>query len=457
MKRFWTLLLLLTTIMLSPIRANAQNDVDMVFFWGMGCPHCKDAMPFLDELENKYPNLTIYSFETWQNSKNVAILEKIGRAYNAPITAVPAFIIGDYAPIVGYSEYMQKDITEKVRACIEKGCVSPLVKAGIKPPPAEKEVEEAAEEEAVLDLPEENETPPLAPETKSTTTDKEEMIDIPFFGEMNLSDSSLVLSTLLIAFVDGFNPCSTWLIMFLLGMVIHTRSRKKMLIVSLTFLFITAAAYGAFILGILNVFMYVGYMKWIQVVVAIIALLFAAVNIKDYFWFKKGISFTISDKHKPGIFKDMREIIKPDKTTFAMMSATAVLALGVVLVELPCTAGFPVIWANLLAKNDVHGMYFFALFSVYILIYLLDELAIILAAVITLKVTKFEEKHGRVLKLIGGMVMASLAGFMLFSPDTLNTLKGTLLVFVIAAVSSATIIVVHKNLFPGSKDKGSGE
>jgi thiol-disulfide isomerase/thioredoxin len=428
--------------MLNSVRANAQNAVDMVFFWGSGCPHCKKAIPFLDELENKYPNLTIHRLETWHNKKNLESLEKVSQAYNAPITAVPAFIIGDYAPLVGYSEYMQKEIIQKIESCIEIGCISPLTKAKLNTVFIQTSKEEPEEYTYVP-----------SPSIEKDTPDQETLVDVPLLGNVDLSNAPLLLTTALIAFVDGFNPCSTWLIMFLLGMVIHTRSRKKVLIVSLTFLLITAAAYGAFMLGVLNVFMYVGYLKWIQVVVAIMALLFAAVNIKDYFWFKKGLSFTISDKHKPGIFKDMRAIIKPEKSTFAMIGATAVMALGVVLVELPCTAGFPVIWANLLAKHDISGLYFVLLLSVYILIYLLDELALIIAAVMTLKVTKFEEKHGRMLKLIGGMVMASLAGFMLLAPDTLNTLKGTLLVFVIAAVSSATIIIVHQKILPKLRNK----
>ena len=438
MKKLLASFLLLIAVILNPVSALAQNNVDVIFFWGNGCNHCRDAMPFLDKLEQQYPELTIHRLETWHNPKNVQVLEKISQAYNAPITAVPAFIIGDHPPIIGYSDYMRRSITDKVKSCIKNGCNNPLTKAKL-----DKNSLQISKEKVVK----EDKTPTLL-ETQSITPNKEALINVPILGKVDLSNSPLLLATALIAFVDGFNPCSTWLIMFLLGMVIHTRSRKKVIIVSLTFLLITAAAYGAFMLGVLNVFMYVSYMKWIQVVVAIIALLFAAVNIKDYFWFRKGISFTISDKHKPGIFKDMRSIISPDKTTLAMIGATATLALGVVLVELPCTAGFPVIWANLLAQHDAHGMTFATLFIIYILIYLLDELAIIFAAVITLKVTKFEEKHGRILKLIGGMVMASLAGFMLFSPDTLNTLSGTLLVFAIAAISTIVIMTVHKKILP---------
>jgi thiol-disulfide isomerase/thioredoxin len=460
MSRFLALLLLLTTIAFFPQETRAQNTVEAVFFWGNGCPHCAKEMSFLDKLEKKYPDLKIHRFETWYNPGNVDTLEKIAKAYGTQINAVPVFVIGDDEPIIGYSEYIQKEIIKRVETCIKDTCVNPLKKANIalvpRPSAHEERIEENTQTENLKDETQIIEEPEITDEAKNGTKDKiedgtrdpQETINVPFVGEIDLAHTPLILTTSLIAFIDGFNPCSTWLIMFLLGMVIHTRSRKKMLIVSLTFLFVTAAAYGAFMLGILNVFMYIGYLKWIQITIAIIALLFASVNIKDYFWFKKGISFTIADKHKSGIFKDMRGIISPDKTTLAMMSATALLALGVVLVELPCTAGFPVIWANLLAKHEVSTVTFLLLFTIYLLIYLLDEIAIVIIAVVTLKVSKFEEKHGRILKLIGGMVMASLALFMLFAPETLNSLQGTFWVFAIAAISSAAIIIVHTKILP---------
>ncbi|MGD9638504.1 MAG: hypothetical protein AB7U85_05550 [Alphaproteobacteria bacterium] len=500
----------------------------MYFFWGDGCPHCAEAKPFLEELKKQYPSFEIHSYETWKNQEGAKIFQDISSAYNVKPLGVPAFFIGDKSPIFGFTEDMKGEITSRVQECLGDTCVNPAVKAGLiddrklcihlfyRPDcphciriqdflsnlETNKYVEiyrhnvYEENENALFDLfkekygltqvsypvvfvgskyfvgersikdnlektvdvclkkdchcPAENVlgSTPIIPRAKEITPDEDRSITLPFFGEVNLADSPIIITTSIIAFVDGFNPCSTWLIMFLLGMVIHTRSRKKVLMVSLTFLSVTAAAYGAFMLGILNVFAYVGYIEWIQISIAMLALLFAVVNIKDYFWFKKGLSFTISDKHKPGIFKDMRNIIKPDKSTFAMITATSLLALGVVLVELPCTAGFPVIWANLLARNNVHGMYFACLFVIYIFIYLLDELVLIISAVITLKTNRFEEKHGRVLKLIGGLVMAFLAIFMIFSPETLNSLMGTVKVFGAAGLTAWLIIIIHKKILP---------
>ena len=43
------------------------------------------------------------------------------------------------------------------------------------------------------------------------------------------------------------------------------------------------------------------------------------------------------------------------------------------------------------------------------LIYLLDEIAVFAVAAISMKAARVEEKHGRLLKLISGMIMLALA------------------------------------------------
>jgi cytochrome c biogenesis protein CcdA/glutaredoxin len=289
---------------------------------------------------------------------------------------------------------------------------------------------------------------PEMPKKKDYKSEKTETMFIPILGEIEIGSMPLFLMTALIAFVDGFNPCSLWVLTFLLGIIIYSGSRKKIFSVGLTFLIVTAFAYGLFMLGLLNVFSYVGYTLWIKILVATIALIFALVNIKDYFWYKKGISFTISDKHKPSLFKKIRNIMNPRNSLFSMLLATVLMALGVVLVELPCTAGFPMIWTNLLSSHEISNMTFIFLFLIYILIYLIDELIVFVGATITLKASKFEEKHGRILKLVGGMIMLALAIAMLFFYEIMNTVMGSIYVFGFAILISFLIMYLHRKVLP---------
>ncbi len=530
-------------------QASAAEKTVVYFFWGDGCPHCAVEKPFLEQMEQKYPELEVKMFETWENLDNAELFQKVAAVYGIQARGVPTTFIGDFEPIVGYADYMADDIEDKIKHCIDNGCVNPGVKAGIEKEKKNEESdgganidvqpEQTQNEEICLHLFYKEDCPqcsritnflqdlekkynvtikkhdigveeenllyqtfkdkyglmtgaypiiflgdkyyigdkaikdyvekeiirckkeacmcplenikgftPFLPQSKDITPETQEKLKLPFVGEINISSMPLFLTTAIIAFVDGFNPCSLWLIAFLLGMVIHSGSRKKIFLVGVTFLLVTTTVYGLFMVGLLNVFLYVGYLRWIQVAVALLALIFALVNIKDYFWYKKGLSFTISDKYKPKIFKDVRGIMKKDNSTWGMVLATAAMALGVVLVELPCTAGFPVIWTNIITQHHTQGIAFALLLVLYLLIYLLDELIVVGVATLTLKASRFEEKHGRILKLIGGMIMLALALVMFIKPDLMNNISTSLLIFAVAIAVSFLLIFIHRKILP---------
>jgi hypothetical protein len=267
-------------------------------------------------------------------------------------------------------------------------------------------------------------------------------------GQVDLGVQSLAFSTALIAFVDGFNPCSLWVLSLLLALVVNSGSRKRTLLVGLTFLVVTSAIYGLFIAGLFSIFSFVGYLGGVRILVALLALTFAVVNIKDYFWYKEGLSFTISDKHKPKIYRDIRGIMAGGRSGWALIAATSVMAAGIALVELPCTAGFPVLWTNVVSTQHVSTVTFAGLLGLYLLIYLLDELVVFSSVVVTLKASKLEEKQGRVLKLIGGTVMLTLAVVLLVDPSLMNNFASSLLVFGAAFTAALLVLLLHRVVLP---------
>jgi hypothetical protein len=46
-------------------------------------------------------------------------------------------------------------------------------------------------------------------------------LDAGFLGTIDLGGTSLLVSTLVIGFVDGVNPCSLWVLSVLLAIVLH--------------------------------------------------------------------------------------------------------------------------------------------------------------------------------------------------------------------------------------------
>ncbi|MFW5884991.1 MAG: hypothetical protein ACOCUF_02070 [Patescibacteria group bacterium] len=450
MKKRILFLVVFAFLFLGAFQAQASSKTTVYFFWGEGCPHCAEEKPFLEEMEEKYPELEVKMLETYKDKENSELFQEMAAAYGTQARGVPVTFIGDHEPIIGFSGSMEPEIESKIKTCLEEGCVDPEEKAGVakKAEEASSGGGESSTEQKMSVAPEKEDRKESAPQSSDFTSEDKQGISLPLVGNVNFSEVPLFVSTGLIAFVDGFNPCSLWLISFLLGIVIYTGSRKKIFLVGTTFLLVTTIAYGFFMAGLLNVFMYIGYLTWIQVGVALIALIFAVVNIKDYFWYKKGLSFTISDKYKPKIFKNVRSIMKGERSTWSMMAGTAGLALGVVLIELPCTAGFPVIWTNLLAQYDVSTVTFLLLLLLYLLIYMLDEMIVVGGAVLTLKAGKFEEKHGRMLKLIGGVIMLSLASVMLVDPDLMNEIGTSVLIFAGSIAVSFLIMFIHRKILP---------
>ncbi|MCH9733763.1 MAG: hypothetical protein K0U78_04315, partial [Actinomycetia bacterium] len=119
-------------------------------------------------------------------------------------------------------------------------------------------------------------------------------------------------------------------------------------------------------------------------------------------------------------------------------------------VELACTAGFPVLWTNIVAARDVTPTMFALLLGLYMLVYQLDELAIFGGAVLTMRATRLQEKQGRLLKLVGGMLMLSLALVMLLNPALLQDVRTALLVFAAAGAATLLVVIVERLLRPPS-------
>ena len=405
------------------VQAASTDKVVVYFFWGDGCPHCAAAKPFLEELSQRYPQMEVRMYEVWHDEDNLALFDKMATAHGFKAASVPTTFVGSQY-WEGYNDTISAQIETAVEGCLEKACVD--AGAGIVPGvPLEPPVTEEQQPSQLSDV-----------------------IKIPFIGEVNLAGQSLWISTALIAFVDGFNPCSLWVLSILLALTLHTGSRKKVLLIGLIFISVTAAVYALFIAGLFTILSIVSFVGWIQVVVALIALFFGAVNIKDYFFYKEGLSFTIDDKKKPGIYQRIRRVMDTSQSFWGLAGATVVMAAGVSLVEFSCTAGFPVLWTNLLSAQNVAPLSFALMLLLYLVIYQIDELAIFFTAVFTLKASRLEEKQGRILKLIGGTLMLTLAAVMVINPALMNNLSSSLLIFGIAFGVAGLVLLLHRKILP---------
>jgi hypothetical protein len=415
------------------------------YFYGAECPYCQLQGVEMDAWEREY-DVEIHRYEVWHDAGNRALFHELAAAYGEEASGVPMTFIGERIWI-GFDESAARQMRAAIDACEGAACLDPLtvLDPGDPEPTDEPTAGPTTGPTAATEQPIEG--PPAPADTGGTDVPSDTTtISVPFAGEVDTDAMGLLPATALIAFVDGFNPCSLWVLSVLLAMLLRTGSRRRIAIVGGAFLVTTAAVYGLFIAGVFSAMSYVGYLSGIRWAVALLALTFAAVNIKDYFAFKKGFSFTIPDRFKPRIYRGGRGLMDENRSLFAVTGAAVVMALGIALVELPCTAGFPVVWSGLLTEAGVSGSEFAGLLSVYLGIYLLDEVVLFAAVVVTLRIARFQEQHGQVLKLVGGMVMLALGIVMLTNPALMNTISGTIAVFLTAAAATAVVHLVTRRV-----------
>lgn len=378
---------------------DGDEPVELVLFWGDGCPHCAAEKEWLATITDDYPRLTVTQYEVWYDEGNRQLFIETAEEMGFEPSGVPTTIVGEQV-WVGFSD----SIALQIRAVLDAAT------AGQQP-------------------------------SGTGGTGPSSRIDVPFVGGVDLADRSLAVSTVIIGFVDGVNPCSLWVISVLLTIVVRTGSRRRVLAIGSVFLAVTAGMYALYMVGLYSVMGVIAHLGAIQLGVALVAAVFGVVSVKDYFAFRKGLSFSLPESSKPGIYRRIREA-SGHQNLFAAIGATALLAVGVSLLETPCTAGFPVLWTGMLAANDVGAVEASGLFVLYMVPFLLDELLVFGIVVATMRAMRMQERHGQLLKLVAGTTMLALGGTLLVRPGTMQEPLGALTVFAVAFAVAAVVHVV---------------
>ncbi|MEW6418006.1 MAG: hypothetical protein AB1480_07780 [Nitrospirota bacterium] len=397
------------------------------FFWGKGCTYCAKEKVFLDEMKKKYPGMQIKDYEVWYDKQNAILLSRMAEAYKIKASGVPVTFIGENA-FVGFSEPSKEEIEESIRKCSVTKCIDPMEKmkdiSGTTP--ADKDTDTTFYGDKTKEI------------GDYECRKKSNIVNIPLIGKVDTSEMSLPFITLIIAGLDSFNPCAFFVLFSLLGLLVYAQSRKKMLIIGSVFVFFSGFIYFLFMSAWLNLFLLMGQVSTITKVAGVISLIIAAINIKDFFVFKKGISLTIPESAKPKLFDRMRRLMK-STSLLSILVGTAVLAVAANSYELLCTAGFPMVFTRILTLNNLPMSSYYMYLVFYNLIYVVPISIIVIAFTVTLGRKKLTEWGGRVLKLVSGTMMLGLGLVLLLNPSLLNNMLISLLL--LSAALAVSVIV----------------
>lgn len=277
----------------------------------------------------------------------------------------------------------------------------------------------------------------------------ENIINTPF-GPIDLTAWSLPVLTIILGGIDSFNPCAFFILIFLLNLLIYAKSRRRMLLIGGIFIFFSGLLYMVFMFFLFEFFrqlqtnpltLYV-----ITVAVGAIVLPMGLLNIKDFFYFKKGASLSIPDSKKPKIYKKMRNLVKNPKLG-ATIIGTVVLAGTVNFYELLCTLGLPFAFTKALTNfNDIaadSATYYFYI-VLYNIVYVIPLFVIVLIFVITLGKRKLTEWHGQIMKLVSGLMLTMFGIIFLTNYQLLENVITPILLLLISLTATAIISFLYK-------------
>ena len=234
---------------------------------------------------------------------------------------------------------------------------------------------------------------------------------------------SLPWFTFIIAIIDGFNPCTLWVLTFLLVLLISvSESRRRIFIVGFIFVAVIFTIYFLFMAAWLSIFRWIGFIDPLRIAIGSIALFAGAINCKEFFAFRKSVTLMIQERHKPLVIQKiekMKEVIKYGSLP-ALITSSIILAAFASLVELPCTAGWPIIYTGVLSSKIFEGgISYYLYLLLYNLIYIIPLTVIILMFGWFFKGKKITKEQTQTIKLIGGVVMIALGIILLVNPELL--------------------------------------
>lgn len=355
----------------SPLQEKSSLEIN--FFYKEECPHCQAEEKFLNKIEKKYPQIKINRYSVL-GKENYEILEKMAKEKGADqyIGLVPlTFVEDEY--FIGFDN--ENGIGENIERAIR----------------------------------EELGYPPLLSGNNDFT--------LPLLGKIDLNKYSLPSLAVILGFLDGFNVCSLGALILILGLVLTLRSRAKILFLGGAFILTTAIIYGILIFIWYQIFSLVAsYMRMMEILIGILALTAAFYSFKQFLKFKKqGPVCEMSGKSiSSELIEKVKTSFKKPGKVIALAGSVLLFAAIVTIVEFPCSAALPVVFAGILSKANLSILSYLSYLSLYLLFYLLDEIIVFLIALFTMKIWISSSKLTLWISLVAAIIMFLLGVYYLF-------------------------------------------
>jgi len=361
-----------------------DTGVEINFFYSESCPHCAHEEKFLDELQEKYPEIEINRFSV-SNRNNIELLKEFYKEYEVPVKyyGMVPITFTDERYFLGFNE----EIGESIKDCILE-CKKDKIS-----------------EESV------------------TIIDLEGDINLPVIGKINLKKYSLPALAVILGVLDGFNICSLGALILILGLVLAIKSRKKTLLFGGLFILTTTVVYGVLIVIWYQVFSFlIPYIRIMEILIGLLAIGGGIYFLRQFIRFKKygpmcevGLGKGIMSKFS----LKFQESFKKSGNILLLLGSVLLFAGIITVVEFPCSAVVPVIFAGVLAQSGLSTFQYLLYIAIFLVFYMLDEIIVFLIAFFTMKVWLASSKAITWITLVEAIILFLLGFYYLFGSSAL--------------------------------------
>lgn len=355
-------------------------------------------MVFLKSIQEKYERVEIKEFEVTSNRENAKLFQEVCQLLGNPSGRVPYLVVGDQ-PVIGY-------INDETTGIVIEGLVTYALEY------------QCVDAVGFLTDPQPTSTDEPCPTPFNNSNSQVTTINIPFIGELDLKNLSLPALTVILGFLDGFNPCAMWALLFLISLLLNIKDSLRRWVLGMAFIVTSAIVYFLFMTAWLQLFIFFGLVTWIRITIGLAALGIAVYNLRDY-WVNRSAVCKVGDiNRKQKIFGRLREIAENRTFATALVGIIA-LAFAVNLIELICSAGLPAIYTNILSFTEMSTWKYYFYLLIYVFFFMLDDLAVFTVAMATMKAVGLESKYARYSRLVGGILILIIGLLLLLKPEVL--------------------------------------
>ncbi|MBI2583297.1 MAG: GAP family protein [Candidatus Aenigmarchaeota archaeon] len=218
------------------------------------------------------------------------------------------------------------------------------------------------------------------------------------------------------ALIDSINPCAIGVLILMLSVLLGARQKtKKVLQLGFAYIFAVFAVYLLAGLGLIYFFSTIPlYLtEYLSITVGIIIIAAGLLEIKDFFWYGRGLSLAIP----PSMAKKLH--IYSTRTTIA-----GVLFLGafVSAVELPCTGAPYLAIITLLSQYfDVTAFMLLVLYNIIFVAPLIIILLLVAGGKKLHEIKRWKQKNRPYMRLFAGLLLVAMGWLlMIIANGTIN-------------------------------------